>query len=103
MSAATASATARVDGRRRLLKRLVYRALVPFPDGRLRLLVFGWTLGYLLEVLAFIATAEVGVRSLFLVYPIAVGVPAALVVRKRMRARSASDAAPVTGSRISSA
>src|SRR5439155_23796151 len=29
---------------------LVYRALVPRPGGRLRSLVFGWSLGYLLEI-----------------------------------------------------
>src|SRR5207244_12787537 len=43
------------------------------------------------------------VRGLFLVYPLAVGVPAALVVRRRMRARSATDAAPASRGRMSGA
>ncbi|HLB20176.1 MAG TPA: hypothetical protein VK613_13725, partial [Gaiellaceae bacterium] len=59
---------------------LVYRALfAASPSGRLRQLVLGWSLGYLLEIFAFIATAQVGERELFLAYPIVVGLPAALI------------------------
>jgi hypothetical protein len=72
---------------------LVYRALVSSPGGRLRQLVFGWSLGYLLEILAFVAALELGGRGLFVVYPVVVGLPAALIVRRRMRADRATEAA----------
>jgi hypothetical protein len=62
---------------------LVYRALMRSPGGRLRQIVFGWSLGYVLEILAFIATAASGMRSLFVVYPVVVGLPAALIARHR--------------------
>jgi hypothetical protein len=71
---------------------LVYRALVPRPGGRLRELVFGWSLGYLLEILAFFFTASSGGRSAFYVYPVVVGVPAALVARRRRVEPSRADA-----------
>ena len=61
---------------------LVYRAFSP-PRGRLREIVFGWTLGYLLEILAFFVTAWLGIRTMFSVYPIFVGVPAALLAWRR--------------------
>jgi hypothetical protein len=67
---------------------LVYRAFSP-PRGRLRELVFGWTLGYLLEILAFLLTAELAARTLFSVYPILVGVPAALLAWRRRREAAA--------------
>lgn len=62
---------------------LAYRAAFSRPGGRLRQVVLGWTLGYLLETLAFFFTAQIGVRPLFFVYPLVVGVPAAVVVRRR--------------------
>jgi hypothetical protein len=62
---------------------LVYRAVAPRPHGRLRELVFGWSLGYFLEILAFYLVAEGGDRSAFYVYPVVVGVPAALIIRRR--------------------
>jgi hypothetical protein len=49
---------------------LLFTALTKGGNSHLRQLVFGWTLGYVLEILAFIATAAIGLRSLFLAYPI---------------------------------
>ena len=69
---------------------LLFRALSPRPGGWLRQLAVGWGLGNVLQVLAFILTAAVGARDLFLAYPLVVGVPAALVIRRRP-ARSGSD------------
>lgn len=66
---------------------LVYRAFSA-PGGRLREIVFGWSLGYVLEILAFLVTAELGVRDAFSVYPIVVGTPAAVLAWRR-RARDA--------------
>jgi hypothetical protein len=80
---------------------LVYRVVVPRADGRLRQLVLGWSLGYLLEVLAFIETAAANVRSLFVLYPLLVGMPAAFFARRRWRARRTTDAAPTKRSTIS--
>ena len=69
---------------------VAYRALVPVPAGRLREIVFGWSLGYLLEILAFLVTATTGLRSVFYVYPLLVGIPAAFVAsRRRIAARAA--------------
>jgi len=62
---------------------LVFRALVVRPDSRLHEVVFGWSLGYLLEISAFIVTAATGTRGAFYVYPLIVGVPAAVVARRR--------------------
>jgi hypothetical protein len=76
---------------------LAYRALMSSPGGRLRQLVLGWTLGYLLEIAAFISTAAIGVRELFVVYPVIVGLPAAWIARRRRRggaAATAHDAVP---------
>jgi hypothetical protein len=68
----------------------VYRALVPVAAGRLREIVFGWSLGYLLEILAFLVTAAAGLRGAFYVYPVLVGIPAAVVAsRRRAAAREA--------------
>ena len=64
---------------------LVYRACMIPAGGGLRQIVFGWSLGYLLEVLAFFVTATTGTRSLFVVYPLVVGIPAALIVWRRTR------------------
>ena len=43
----------------------------------------GWPLGQTLEVLAFSATAALGVRVLFLAYPIVVVVPSVLLIARR--------------------
>jgi hypothetical protein len=67
---------------------LTYRAVVIPPGGRLRQIAIGWSLGYLLEIGAFFVTAAAGVRSVFYVYPVVVGVPAALVARRRRNAAS---------------
>jgi hypothetical protein len=64
---------------------LVYSAVVGPGGGWLRHVVFGWTLGYLLEVVAFYTTAAGGIRGGFVVYPVVVGVPAAAVVAWRRR------------------
>jgi len=64
---------------------LVLRALWTCPGGRLQQLVLGWTLGYLIEIAAFAATAASGMRSLLFVYPVVVGVPAAFVAARRRR------------------
>lgn len=81
---------------------LVYRALVVSPGGRLREIVFGWSLGYLLEVVGLLVTAAAGLRAAFYVYPLLVGIPAALVARRRAlaakeapRVRSAPPLGPV--------
>ena len=58
----------------------VYRALVAQPGGLWREIVFGWSLGYLLEILAFFVTAASGLRGVFYLYPLVDGVPAAAVV-----------------------
>jgi hypothetical protein len=75
---------------------LVYRALfAASPGGRLRQLVLGWSLGYLLEILAFVGSAQVGRRELFLAYPVVVGLPAALIAwraRDSKRPRSSTRA-----------
>jgi hypothetical protein len=68
---------------------LAYRALVPRPPDRLTELVFGWSLGYFLEILAFYVTALSGGRSAFYVYPVEVGVPALVIARRRRPARDA--------------
>jgi hypothetical protein len=73
---------------------LMYRALfAASPGGRLRQLVLGWSLGYLLEILAFLASVQLGRRDLFFAYPVVVGLPAALIAwraRGSKRARSAT-------------
>ena len=43
----------------------------------------GWALGYVLEILAFMLTASVAARGLFLAYPLVVGLPALAVMRSR--------------------
>ncbi len=62
---------------------LVYRALSPRAGSILRQLAIGWALGYVLEILAFAATAAVGVRELLYAYPILVAAAAIPVIRRR--------------------
>lgn len=64
---------------------LVYRAVRSEPGGMLQQLVFGWTLGYLVEIGAFATTAAIGTRELFFAYPLLVGVPAGIVAGRRRR------------------
>ena len=62
---------------------LAYRALTRQAGGPLRQLAMGWALGYVLEILAFMLTASVAARGLFLAYPLVVGLPALAVMRSR--------------------
>jgi hypothetical protein len=62
---------------------LVYRALSRSLGGPLRQLAMGWALGYVLEILAFMLTAAIGARGLFVAYPCVVGLPALAVVASR--------------------
>lgn len=62
---------------------VAYRALSSRPGGAIRQLAFGWAVGYVLEILAFMATAAAGVRPLLSAYPLvvlALGLPA---IRRR--------------------
>ena len=49
---------------------LAFMALDAKATSLMRILAFGWTLGYVLSVLSFVATAAIGARELFLAYPI---------------------------------
>jgi hypothetical protein len=62
---------------------LVLRALAPGIRGRWLQLAIGWPIGLTLEILAFIVTAALGARGLFLAYPVLVALPAVLVLRRR--------------------
>jgi hypothetical protein len=46
-------------------------------------IALGWPLGQALEILAFSATAAIGVRGLFLLYPLVVIIPSALLILRR--------------------
>lgn len=59
--------------------------------GPLLTIGLGWPIGHALEILAFSATAAIGSRGLFVVYPIVVAVPCALVIWRRSP-REVSDA-----------
>src|SRR5512133_3716138 len=62
---------------------IVYGTLRP-RAGTLERLAFGWGLGYVLEIAAFALTASLGVRLLFVGYPIVAGL---LGLRQKKRAR----------------
>src|SRR5947209_2836218 len=64
---------------------VIYRLLRPGDTGRLRQLVFGWALGYVFEVVAFIATAAAGRRGLLVAYPPGVFLVGAILWRRRVR------------------
>jgi hypothetical protein len=51
--------------------------------GPLLTIGLGWPIGHALEILAFSATAAISSRGLFVVYPIVVAIPCALVIRRR--------------------
>ena len=63
---------------------LAFRALSARPGSPLRQLTFGWALGYVLEILAFIGSAAIDQRWLLVVYPVAVG---ALTLPRLLRGR----------------
>jgi hypothetical protein len=46
-------------------------------------IALAWPLGQTLEILAFAATAALGVRGVFVVYPLVVIIPCAVIIRKR--------------------
>jgi hypothetical protein len=62
---------------------LVYRAASPDPGGALRQVVFGWTLGYVVEILFFIATAAAGIRPWLAAYPLLIGLLAGPLAWRR--------------------
>jgi hypothetical protein len=64
---------------------LLFRAISPETRGVLPLLAFGWPLGLVAEIGFYIATASLDVRDLFFAYPVLVGLPAALIWRRRAR------------------
>ena len=65
-----------------------YRVLSSRPGGPVRQLAIGWALGYVLEILAFMATAATGTRPLLAVYPLLVVAVAAVVIWRRGPAKS---------------
>ena len=71
---------------------LVLRAISPGVRGRAWQLGLGWPIGLTLEILAFSLTAALGLRDAFLAYPLIVGIPAVLAIRRR--ARPAGEPAP---------
>ncbi len=74
---------------------LVLRALSRRPGSWLRQLALGWALGYALQILAFIATAGAGVRFAFVAYPLVVGVPALLAIRRQDPGTGSTSGLPV--------
>ena len=61
----------------------VYRCLRSSPASVLEELAFGFGVGHVLEILAFVATAELGVRGLFAAYPLLFAPLVLLAVRRR--------------------
>jgi hypothetical protein len=62
---------------------LVYRALAPRPGSRLRQLVLGWALGYVVEIAFFIFTGATGTRGQHFLYPLLVALVAVPVILRR--------------------
>jgi hypothetical protein len=79
---------------------LVYRAIVISREGRMRQLILGWSLGYLLEIGAFYVTARVGSREAFVVYPIVVGLAALAVSWTRRNQLASPDTVSVDRSAL---
>jgi hypothetical protein len=71
----------------------VYRALVR-DVSRLRQIVLGWSLGYLLEIFGFFVTAQLDVRALFYAYPVLVLTPVGFLAWLRRRRSTTESAAP---------
>jgi hypothetical protein len=66
--------------------------------GPLLTIGLGWPIGQTLEILAFSATAAIGVRGLFVVYPIVVAVPCAFLLwRRSPPPRSDTSEEPMSG------
>lgn len=66
---------------------LAFVALSPSPGGRLRVLSFGWALGYVLAVIAFMLTAALGARGAYWAYPVViVGTSVAMIGRRGAQA-----------------
>ena len=72
----------------------VYRALSRTPGGALRQLAIGWALGYVLEILAFMATAATGTRPLFAFYPLVILIAAAAIIGRRGAPQAAARPRP---------
>jgi hypothetical protein len=68
---------------------LLYRVLAP-EDPPTRTLIFGWSLGYVLEVSAYMAASAVGARGLFAFYPV-LAAPLAVVAFRQRRIRGGDD------------
>src|SRR5262245_57064585 len=62
---------------------LVLLAICPGIRSRAWQLALGWPIGLTLEILGFAATAALGIRGLFLAYPLVVGIPALLIAKRR--------------------
>jgi hypothetical protein len=54
-------------------------------SGFLVTIALGWPIGQALEILAFTGTAQIGMRGLFLLYPLVVVIPSAVVIWLRRR------------------
>lgn len=70
---------------------LAFAAFASRPGGALRQLTMGWALGYVLEILAFMATAALDIRFLMFFYPILAAIPLGLLLRRRRRRPERSD------------
>jgi hypothetical protein len=68
-----------------------YRALSRDPGGPLRQLAIGWALGYVLEILAFMATAATGTRELLVIYPLVIVIAAAAIIYRRTPSQAGRD------------
>ncbi len=64
---------------------LLYRVLSSNPGGAVRQVALGWTLGSVLEVFAFMLAAWLGIRDLFVLFPLLVSVPAVVILLRRKR------------------
>jgi len=71
-----------------------YRALSRRPGSPLRQLAIGWALGYVLEILLFMATAATGTRPLLSVYPLLIVIAAGVIVARRRSGEGGRDRDP---------
>jgi hypothetical protein len=71
-------------------------ALLGRRSGFLVTVSLGWPLGQILEILAFVATAAIGVRWLFDLYPVVIVVLGALMIWRRRRAIAIETNEPTT-------
>lgn len=70
---------------------LLYRVLASRPGGPIRQLALGWTLGTVLEIIAFMITAALGARWAFSIFPLLVVIPSSVLLIRR---RSATTETP---------